>query len=106
VAAAVVSHQVAVAAWRGVAVIVTWLDGGCGRWWWQWLQSCHGGGGGRAVSYCGGCMGWQLRSHGLMVAMVGGSYGSRGRVTEAVVVMLRCVAVATWRGGCSHGRMA
>ena len=30
VAAVVMSCRVAVAAWRGMAVTVTWLDGGCG----------------------------------------------------------------------------
>jgi hypothetical protein len=106
VAAAVVLHRVAVAAWLGVAVAVTWLDGGCGRWWQRQSRSHHGGGGSRATSFCGGCMVWRLQSHGLMVAMVGGGCGGHGHVTEAAAVMLHCVAVAAWQGGCGHGHIA
>jgi hypothetical protein len=49
---------------------------------------------------------WQLRLHGLTVAVVGGGCGGCSRVTEAAVVMLRHVAVAVWRGGCGRGHIA
>ena len=60
-------------------------------------------GGGHVVSCCGGCVAWQSWSHGLTVAVAGGS-SSHGRVMEVVAVMLCCVVVAAWHG--SHGYMA
>jgi hypothetical protein len=51
-------------------------------------------------------MAWQLWSHGLTVVVAGGGCGGRGHVTEVAVVVPHRVAVAAWRGGHSHGRMA
>jgi hypothetical protein len=41
-----------------------------------------------------------------MMAVAGGGSGSHGRITEAAAVMPCRVAVAAWRGGRGHGRMA
>jgi hypothetical protein len=79
-----------------MVVAVTWLNGGCGRWWLWRSWSHHRGGGGRAASCCSGCVAWQLRlwSHGLMMAVAGGGSGSHSCVTEAVAVVSHCVVVA------------
>jgi hypothetical protein len=77
-----------------VAVVVAWLDDDCGRWWW-WQRSC------RVVLRWLHGMAWQLQLHGLTVAVAGGGGSGHGCIMEAAVVVLHCVAVAAWHGGCS-----
>src|SRR6266851_6541726 len=108
---AVVSHRVAVAAWHGMVVAVTWLDGGCGRrWWWQ---SCHVMG----AAWHGG----SGQSHGLVVAAVawrrsqrlhrggmcgGGVHGDMVHVVTRVGQGGACSKKGPQQGGECSGREA
>jgi hypothetical protein len=47
---------------------------------------------------------WQLRSHGLMMAVAGGSCSGGGHVMEAAAVVLRWLCDMAWRLQ-SHGLM-